>query len=69
MQQSCNNWGVADDSATEIGYIKSSILSVSQSTGIDPRFILAIAMQESNGCVRVVSNQPRCRILLMLTEV
>ncbi|KAI4763049.1 hypothetical protein E4T52_04816 [Aureobasidium sp. EXF-3400] len=56
MQQSCanNGWG-ANNSPTEIADIKSSILKVSASSGVDARFILAIVMQESNGCVRVVT--------------
>lgn len=33
--------------------LKNSILSVSQQTGVNPSFILAVVMQESNGCVRV----------------
>ncbi|KAJ9622078.1 hypothetical protein H2203_006959 [Taxawa tesnikishii (nom. ined.)] len=56
MKQSCENngWG-ANDSDDEIADIKSSIESVSASSGVDARFILAIVMQESNGCVRVVT--------------
>jgi len=56
MQQSCvnNGWG-ANDSPTEISDIKAAIEKVSASSGVDPRFILAIVMQESNGCVRVVT--------------
>jgi hypothetical protein len=56
MQQSCanNNWG-ANNSPTEIADIKSAILSMAASSGVDARFILAIVMQESNGCVRVVT--------------
>ncbi|KAI4724631.1 hypothetical protein E4T49_07646 [Aureobasidium sp. EXF-10728] len=56
MQQSCanNGWG-ANNSPDEIADIKASIQKVSASSGVDPRFILAIVMQESNGCVRVVT--------------
>ncbi|KAK5999434.1 hypothetical protein QM012_005435 [Aureobasidium pullulans] len=56
MEQSCanNGWG-ANDSPDEIADIKSSILKVSAASGVDPRFILAIIMQESNGCVRVIT--------------
>jgi hypothetical protein len=56
MQQSCanNGWG-ANNSPTEISDIKAAIKKVSASSGVDPRFILAIVMQESNGCVRVVT--------------
>lgn len=35
--------------------MKSHILSLSRSTSIDPRFILAIVLQESGGCVRVIT--------------
>ncbi|KAJ5922500.1 Peptidoglycan-binding Lysin subgroup [Penicillium verrucosum] len=35
--------------------INTSIKSVASETGVDPRFILAIIMQESKGCVRVQS--------------
>ncbi|OAQ69243.1 glycoside hydrolase [Pochonia chlamydosporia 170] len=54
MKQSCswNGWGI-NDSADEIDSIKSAIQQVSSETGIDNRFILAIMMQESKGCVRV----------------
>lgn len=54
MQQSCgwNSWGV-DNSPDEINAINAAIGQVSGSTGVDSRFILAIVMQESKGCVRV----------------
>lgn len=55
MQSSCSQWGVADDSSSETDYMKQAIQQVSSSSGVDPRFILAIIMQESSGCVRVVS--------------
>ena len=53
MAQSCgwNNWGV-DNSQDEINGINSAIQQVSGETGVDTRFILAIVMQESKGCVR-----------------
>ncbi|KAJ5907883.1 hypothetical protein N7495_000565 [Penicillium taxi] len=53
MSSSCAQWDVADNSDDEIANIKSSITSVAESSGLDARFILAIVMQESNGCVRV----------------
>lgn len=53
MESSCANWDVADDSDSEISNLQSAILSISNTTSIDPRFILAITMQESLGCVRV----------------
>ncbi|KAL7947106.1 hypothetical protein V8C42DRAFT_364318 [Trichoderma barbatum] len=54
MQKSCvwNGW-VGDDSDAEIQDIAAAIKSTAQSTGIDERFILAVMMQESKGCVRV----------------
>lgn len=53
MKNSCgwNGWG-ADDSDAEIADINTAIQQVSGQTGIDQRFILAIVMQESKGCVR-----------------
>ena len=47
-----NGWG-DDDSSDEITDIQSAIEQVASSTGVDERFILAIMMQESEGCVRV----------------
>ncbi|KAI1325021.1 putative muramidase [Xylariaceae sp. FL0255] len=54
IQQSCgwNNWG-ANDSSDEIANIKAAITAQASASGIDQRFILAIMMQESKGCVRV----------------
>ncbi|KXT06668.1 hypothetical protein AC578_8591 [Pseudocercospora eumusae] len=52
MSTSCKQWNVADNSAAEISDIKSSIETVSKSSSVDARFILAIILQESNGCVR-----------------
>ncbi|VUC24327.1 unnamed protein product [Clonostachys rosea] len=54
MRQSCgwNGWG-AENSETEIGYIKNALVQVSGEAGIDKRFLLAVMMQESKGCVRV----------------
>jgi hypothetical protein len=53
MFQSCSQFGQADDSGPEVGEIWNAIESVAQSTGVDHRFILAVIMQESGGCVRV----------------
>jgi hypothetical protein len=55
MKLGCEQWGVPDDSDAEIASMRSSILSVGNLTAIDPRFILAIIMQESTGCVRVIT--------------
>ena len=56
MQQSCgwNGWG-DNDSSDEISAIDSAIQQLSGQTGVDARFILAIVMQESKGCVRVIT--------------
>ncbi|CAM1509519.1 Fc.00g032580.m01.CDS01 [Cosmosporella sp. VM-42] len=53
LQNSCNwnGWG-ANNSGDEINAIGSAINQVSGETGVDKRFILAIVMQESKGCVR-----------------
>ncbi|KGO71311.1 Peptidoglycan-binding Lysin subgroup [Penicillium italicum] len=44
-----------DNSDEETSEINTSIKSIASETGIDARFILAIIMQESKGCVRVQS--------------
>lgn len=54
MLSGCSTWDLPNDSEEEIANIKSAIKSVAaESDGIDERFILAIIMQESKGCVRV----------------
>ena len=53
MKASCAQWSVEDDSAQEIADIKSALQSVASQSGLDSRFLLAVMMQESNGCVRV----------------
>lgn len=55
MKASCARWGVPLDSDDEISDMKSAISDVAGSTGVDKRFILAIIMQESTGCVRVIT--------------
>ncbi|SMY30085.1 unnamed protein product [Zymoseptoria tritici ST99CH_1A5] len=55
MQSSCANWGVPNNSEEEMTDLKAAIVTIGQRSSIDPRFILAIIMQESTGCVRVVS--------------
>lgn len=54
MAQSCgwNGWGT-DNSAQETSDVGSAIQSVAGQNGLDERFVLAIVMQESKGCVRV----------------
>ncbi|KAF7953800.1 uncharacterized protein EAE97_001199 [Botrytis byssoidea] len=56
MTISCKQFGgAANNSPAEIANIKSAITSVAASSGVDARFILAIVMQESGGCVRAPS--------------
>lgn len=54
MKTSCSSlFSVPDDSDAEISAIHDSIESVAEASKVDHRFILAIIMQESKGCVRV----------------
>ncbi|KAK5165571.1 uncharacterized protein LTR77_009100 [Saxophila tyrrhenica] len=53
MQASCAQWNVPNNTPQEISEIKSAILSAAKQYGVDERFVLAVMMQESNGCVRV----------------
>lgn len=46
-----------NNSKEEIGYIRKAVESVSDSSHIDPRFIFAIIIQESKGCVRIKTSQ------------
>lgn len=50
---SCSQFSQANNSPTETANLKSAIQSVASSSGVDARFILAVVMQESKGCVRV----------------
>ncbi|OXV05537.1 hypothetical protein Egran_06695 [Elaphomyces granulatus] len=52
MMQSCSQFGVANDIQSETSEIYTAIQAISSQTGVDNRFILAIMMQESGGCVR-----------------
>ncbi|KAJ9133260.1 Glycoside hydrolase [Pleurostoma richardsiae] len=52
MFSSCSQWGVDNDSGPEVGAIWDSIQEVGAETGVDHRFILAVILQESGGCVR-----------------
>jgi hypothetical protein len=54
LKSSCSNaFSQIDNSDQELDDIKSSIEDVASSTGVDKTFVLAIMLQESNGCVRV----------------
>lgn len=53
LSSSCTQFDKENNTPAEIADIDSSVQSVAKSTGVDPRFILAVIMQESKGCVRV----------------
>ena len=52
MMQSCSQFSVEDDIQSETSAIYTAIQAISSQTGVDSRFVLAIMMQESGGCVR-----------------
>ncbi|QSZ29393.1 hypothetical protein DSL72_003907 [Monilinia vaccinii-corymbosi] len=52
MAVSCTQFGQANNAPTEVECIRNAIIETGASSGVDPRFILAIVMQESGGCVR-----------------
>lgn len=52
ISKSCTGFGQANNSPDESAAMKAAISKVSGETGVDARYILAIVMQESNGCVR-----------------
>lgn len=52
MFSSCEWWDQTNDSGPEIGEIWNAIEAQAAATYVDHRFILAIIMQESGGCVR-----------------
>ncbi|TID25338.1 carbohydrate-binding module family 50 protein [Venturia nashicola] len=52
INSGCSQFNVATNSAQETSSVAKGIKTVAAETGIDPRFILAILLQESNGCVR-----------------
>ncbi|ESZ98750.1 putative muramidase [Sclerotinia borealis F-4128] len=53
MTTSCNQFGQANNSPTEIADIHNAIINTAGASGVDARLILAVVMQESGGCVRV----------------
>lgn len=53
MQISCDQWQVARNSPSELTKLRKAIARVSKEASLDPRFVLAIVIQESQGCVRV----------------
>lgn len=52
MFASCSQFNVPANTPDEIGAIWDGITAASDLTGVDARFILAVVMQESGGCVR-----------------
>ncbi|CAG8978586.1 hypothetical protein HYALB_00011735 [Hymenoscyphus albidus] len=52
LSKGCGS-GIKQNTPEEILAIHDGILSESKSTGVDSRFILAVIVQESHGCVRV----------------
>ncbi|KAL2788171.1 hypothetical protein BJX66DRAFT_352925 [Aspergillus keveii] len=52
MANSCTQWNVPNNSDDEIDNISAAVKEVAETSGIDARYILAIVIQESNGCVR-----------------
>lgn len=53
MFLSCRQYNVANNHGHEVGIIYDSIQSIALETRLDHRFILAVMIQESGGCVRV----------------
>ncbi|KAF2837111.1 carbohydrate-binding module family 50 protein [Patellaria atrata CBS 101060] len=53
MKASCKNiWNLPNNSDAEITAIFQSITTAAKAAGMDRRFVLAVIMQESKGCVR-----------------
>jgi hypothetical protein len=52
LADSCSQFGASNNQDSENENMRNAIKSVGASSGVDPRFIFAIVMQESNGCVR-----------------
>ncbi|KAL9089865.1 MAG: hypothetical protein Q9159_002335 [Coniocarpon cinnabarinum] len=54
LSEACTNLGDgADNTADQTQAIRDGIMQVSGESFVDPRFIMAIMMQESHGCVNV----------------
>ena len=62
MSTSCSAFGVPNNSGPEIGSIYNAIQKVAAESKVDHRYILAVIMQESGGCVRVCNHQIRSAI-------
>ncbi len=57
MKASCAQWSVPDDTDAELADMKTAIQAIASTTGVDARMILAVIMQESTGCVRVITTE------------
>jgi len=53
MKSSCSQFNVPNNSDDEIAAIQDGIKTAAAASKIDNRYILAVIMQESGGCVRV----------------
>jgi hypothetical protein len=53
MNTSCTQFNQTNNNENEMSDILGAINLVATASGVDPRFILAVIMQESGGCVRV----------------
>ena len=53
MAVSCASQSVENNSEEEMAQMKAAIFEQAAATKVDPRFILAVIMSESTGCVRV----------------
>ncbi|KAL8924222.1 MAG: hypothetical protein Q9208_004186 [Pyrenodesmia sp. 3 TL-2023] len=53
FNRSCAIWDVSPNTPAEISSIHNATLRISNETNTDSRFILAVILQESGGCVRV----------------
>lgn len=52
MEDSCKQFRMGRNSKEEIDDLYNAIQAVAQATFVDHRFILAVVLQESGGCVR-----------------
>lgn len=52
MNTSCTQWGAPNNSPQETQDIQNGVQQIANETNVDSRFILAIMLQESLGCVR-----------------
>lgn len=57
LETSCQQFKQPDNSDAEISLLKTAIEAEAVLTGVDKRFITAIMMQESKGCVRVAPTE------------